>query len=98
VSRSKEPTLRASRNFQDTGAVAAGIAKYAGPLAHPDDRGFRHLSLEEKLEWRMPPLSELAPARLSVLNRVWLIILRAYLVVAVALVIYKVTLLALHAA
>lgn len=64
-------------------------------IARPEDREFRHMSPEEKLAWRMPPLSSLAPAKLSVLSRVWLTILRAYLVVAVVLVIYKVTLIAL---
>jgi hypothetical protein len=38
----------------------------------------------------------LAPAKLSTLNRVWLLILRVYLVGAIVLVIYKVTLIALH--
>jgi hypothetical protein len=56
------------------------------------------MSLDEKLAWRMPPLDELPPAKLSVLNRVWLVILRTYLMGAVGLVIYKVTLLALHKA
>jgi hypothetical protein len=32
--------------------------------------------------WRMPPLEQLPPARLSRLARVWLIVLRTYLVVA----------------
>ncbi|GAC1408836.1 MAG: hypothetical protein NVSMB64_17460 [Candidatus Velthaea sp.] len=44
----------------------------------------------------MPPLNQLPPAKLSLLNRVWLLILRFYLVGAVVLVIYKVTLVALH--
>jgi len=54
------------------------------------------MSLAEKRAWRMPPLTDLPPAKLSVLNRVWLGILRAYLVCAVILVVYKVTLIALH--
>ncbi|MGL1751772.1 hypothetical protein ACSTG9_23295, partial [Vibrio parahaemolyticus] len=37
--------------------------------------------------WRMPPLSELPPARLSVLSRLWMIVLRGYLIVAGGLVI-----------
>jgi hypothetical protein len=56
------------------------------------------LAVAQKRSWRMPPLAELPPAKLSALNRVWLLILRAYLVCAVMLVIYKVALLALHGA
>jgi Mn2+/Fe2+ NRAMP family transporter len=48
--------------------------------------------------WRMPPLSELAPLRLGALNRVWLIVLRAYLALAVALVVFRVAQIALHRA
>ena len=36
----------------------------------------------ERATWRMPPLSKLPPARLTTLNRVWLIVLRRYLIVA----------------
>jgi hypothetical protein len=54
------------------------------------------MSREEKSAWRMPPLHELPPAILSPLNRFWLLILRAYLVGAVLLVVYKVSLIALH--
>jgi Mn2+/Fe2+ NRAMP family transporter len=39
--------------------------------------------------WRMPPLDSLRPARLTIANRVWLIVLRAYLAVAAALLIAK---------
>ena len=44
----------------------------------------------------MPPLASLPKAHLSTLNRVWLVILRVYLLCVVALVVYKVVLLALH--
>jgi len=65
-------------------------------VAHPDERLSRRLTRDEKFAWRMPPLDTLPKAQLSTLNRVWLIILRAYLVCAVLLVVYKVSLLALH--
>ena len=39
--------------------------------------------------WRMPPVSELAPAQISLLNRLWMIVLRAYLVVAAGMLIFK---------
>jgi hypothetical protein len=40
--------------------------------------------------WRMPPLDTLAPAGLSLSKRIWMIVLRVYLVAAVALVAVKV--------
>jgi hypothetical protein len=45
--------------------------------------------------WHMPPLHELPPAQLTVLNRVWLIVLRAYLVVAAGLVLVRIVMLAM---
>lgn len=40
--------------------------------------------------WRMPPLDQLPPARLSVLSRIWMIVLRGYLVVAGGLVLFRI--------
>ena len=40
--------------------------------------------------WRMPPLEELPPPNLTLTKRVWMGVLRGYLLVAVALVIVKV--------
>ena len=48
--------------------------------------------------WRMPPLEDLSPARLTMLNRVWLIALRAYLVVAAGLVLMRIVTLAVGGA
>ena len=45
--------------------------------------------------WRMPPLGDLPPARLTTLNRLWLIVLRGYLVLAGGLVLARITLLAI---
>jgi Mn2+/Fe2+ NRAMP family transporter len=39
--------------------------------------------------WRMPPLTELAPARLTLLNRVWMGGLRGYLAIAAGLLLFK---------
>jgi NRAMP (natural resistance-associated macrophage protein)-like metal ion transporter len=46
--------------------------------------------------WRMPPLDELPPPRLTLATRVWMGALRGYLVLAVALVVVKVVQLAMH--
>jgi Mn2+/Fe2+ NRAMP family transporter len=48
--------------------------------------------------WRMPPLGELPPARLTTLSRVWLIVLRGYLVVAAGLVLARIVQLAIAGA
>jgi len=40
--------------------------------------------------WQMPPLDQLAAPQLSLASRVWMIVLRGYLVIAVALVLVKV--------
>ncbi|MBX9297899.1 NRAMP family divalent metal transporter [Chromobacterium piscinae] len=45
--------------------------------------------------WRMPPLAQLKPMALSRSNRMWMAVLRGYLVVAVIMVVYKVTQVAL---
>lgn len=45
--------------------------------------------------WRMPPLAHLKPMALSRSNRMWMAVLRGYLVVAVIMVVYKVTQVAL---
>jgi Mn2+/Fe2+ NRAMP family transporter len=39
--------------------------------------------------WRMPPIGELPPAQISLLNRLWMIVLRGYLVVAAGMLIFK---------
>ncbi len=45
--------------------------------------------------WRMRPLSQLAPVRLTGAKRVWMIVLRVYLLVAVGMVVVRVVQLAL---
>jgi hypothetical protein len=40
--------------------------------------------------WRMPPLAELPPRQLTTLNRVWLVVLRGYLIVATGLVLVRI--------
>jgi Mn2+/Fe2+ NRAMP family transporter len=40
--------------------------------------------------WRMPPLDQLPPARLSLASRVWMIVLRGYLIVAGGLVLFRI--------
>jgi Mn2+/Fe2+ NRAMP family transporter len=47
------------------------------------DRSYRQL-------WRMPPLSRLEPNRITGATRIWMIVLRAYLVVAVGMVAFRI--------
>ena len=56
-----------------------GITQVAGAIY---DRSMRST-------WRMPPVSELAPAQISLLNRLWMLVLRAYLVAAAGMLIFK---------
>jgi Tfp pilus assembly protein PilN len=62
----------------------------AAAAARPDGRAGNAL----KATWRMPPLAALAPARLTLPQRVWMLVLRLYLVVAVGMVIVRVVQLA----
>ena len=59
----------------------------SGPPAVPADRSLRDT-------WRMPPLAELPPRPLTTLNKVWLLVLRAYLIVAAGLVLVRILTLA----
>ena len=47
--------------------------------------------------WRMPSLASLAPAKLTLLNRIWMLVLRGYLLVAAGLLLAKLVQLALSA-
>jgi len=49
-----------------------------------------------RINWRMPPLDELPPPRLTYATRLWMGALRGYLVIAVGLVIVKVVQMAMH--
>jgi Mn2+/Fe2+ NRAMP family transporter len=99
-------TLTASVLFPDMGedviiGILAGGSALAGPTAIAVltlQRGGSAPKRKDdpalKWTWRMPPLEELAPARLTVLNRIWMIVLRAYLVIAAGLVLLRIVRLA----
>ena len=50
-----------------------------------------------RMIWRMPPLDQLPPAQLTPLTRIWLAVLRSYLVVAGGLALWRIVELALFA-
>ncbi|MEX3786394.1 NRAMP family divalent metal transporter [Paraburkholderia sp. BR14374] len=68
-----------------------------GTVVH-DAAPLNRLALKElRNTWRMPPLEDLqAPQHLTLSTRVWMGVLRTYLVVAVGLVIVKVVQMAIH--
>lgn len=46
--------------------------------------------ITDPANWRMPPLQQLTPLNLTIEKRVWMGVLRGYLIIAVCLVAYKV--------
>jgi len=70
--------------------IAAGVTlTFRTKLTEPAlDRSLRPT-------WRMRPLTQLAPARLTGATRVWMVVLRGYLLLAVGLVVVRVVQLAL---
>jgi NRAMP (natural resistance-associated macrophage protein)-like metal ion transporter len=72
-----------------------GIQRVQGKSAVQEEQNpYAQLSEEEKLNWRMPPLDELSSGSLTLMKRVWLTVLRLYLLIAVILVVVKVVQLA----
>jgi Mn2+/Fe2+ NRAMP family transporter len=81
------------------GGTAIGIAGF-GALALTGQAGLRRSTPDGpalqvhvramRMTWRMPPLPTLAPSRLSLGKRVWMGVMRAYLIGAAVLVAVKV--------
>jgi NRAMP (natural resistance-associated macrophage protein)-like metal ion transporter len=69
--------------------IAAGVT---WTLRTPDNEPRMDRSLRPT--WRMRPLTQLLPARLTGATRVWMIVLRAYLLLAVGMVVVRVVQLA----
>lgn len=53
-----------------------------------------HYAPDSRMDWRMPPLDTLPPAQLTLMSRVWMLVLRAYLVIAAGLLLVKLVMLA----
>ncbi|MFP3566805.1 Nramp family divalent metal transporter [Paraburkholderia sp. SIMBA_030] len=68
-------------------AAMVGIRKVGGETT---DSHVETYPKSARDTWRMPPLEELPPPNLTLSERVWMGVLRGYLVLAVALVIVKV--------
>jgi Mn2+/Fe2+ NRAMP family transporter len=82
------------------GAVVGIIAAVAMLMPRRGDRrttraknASRYMAVRRQT-WRMPPLDTLAPAKLTRANRLWMLVLRGYLIVAGGLVLTRIVLLA----
>jgi hypothetical protein len=74
-------------------AAALGVWFAQRRLKAPAPEKFWSISTTPKVateEWRMPPLEQLAPARLSLASRIWMTVLRGYLVIAGGLVLFRI--------
>ncbi|HEV7995566.1 MAG TPA: NRAMP family divalent metal transporter [Stellaceae bacterium] len=73
------------------GGSLAAIAIWFGAGAFPR-RGEPAARCDASMRnrWRMPPVASLAPRRLSARERIWLVVLRAYLLVAAGLVLVRI--------
>ncbi len=71
-------------------AAVGGTLAFAGrePVMPVPDRALRP-------GWRMPPLQQLEPNRITGATRVWMLVLRGYLLVAVGMVLFRIFQLAL---
>ncbi|WP_168790933.1 NRAMP family divalent metal transporter [Paraburkholderia aromaticivorans] len=85
-------TLLAVTGYAATVVVRKLRRESGNAAAHESEL---RLSKETRAAWRMPPLDELPAPQLTMSKRVWMGVLRGYLIVAVALVIVKVVQMAL---
>jgi Mn2+/Fe2+ NRAMP family transporter len=75
-------------------AVALGANAYERHKRAPSPTVER-FGPEFRDQWRMPPLESLPPARLALVSRIWLVVLRGYLAIAAGLLIVKLVQLAI---
>jgi len=80
------------------GGTALGVVATAATrlfdLFRPDPHRVARPIPRDPQTWRMPPLAHLPPARLSLPSRIWLVVLRGYLMVAGGLVLLRIVQLA----
>lgn len=81
-------------------AIAMNVIHARETVGQEDEPQHHHHKkgdLQHKYSWRMPPLEKLAPVALSSRNKLWMSVLRGYLLVAMIMVIWRVAQLALAA-
>jgi hypothetical protein len=74
------------------GSVAAMVAWAAVSFRR---RGRAPIDRSGRMFWRMPPLDQLPPPRLTPAEKTWMLVLRGYLVVAAGLVLLRIVQLAM---
>src|ERR1700720_1329428 len=74
--------------------VAGGATALVIYLITPGEASAEPADPSLRDTWRMPPLANLPPRHLTTLNRTWLLVLRAYLIVAAGLVLVRIVTLA----
>jgi Mn2+/Fe2+ NRAMP family transporter len=76
------------------GCVLAIVTTILVKLSELTDRKTPHVAprpiAQDLNTWRMPPLDQLPAARLGTLSRIWMIVLRGYLVIAGGLVLFRI--------
>jgi len=84
------------------GGSAAGVAGFAATITFRRTRaepGVPPTPTQTRLlrvSWRMPPLDTLAPVQLTPDKKLWMLVLRGYLVVAAGMVVVRVVQLAMN--
>ncbi len=76
------------------GGSVLGVLMTVGVRVYERAKGIQVVEGEpidpaKRMHWRMPPLAQLPPARLTLMSRVWMGVLRAYLVIAAGLLLFK---------
>jgi len=74
--------------------LAASIAVVGWLLRRHQSEQAKPLDKSLRDSWRMPPLNELPPGRFTTSSRIWMIVLRLYLIVAGGLVMLRIVQLA----
>ncbi|MGH6681493.1 MAG: manganese transporter, partial [Bradyrhizobium sp.] len=77
--------------------IAVVIALTRGAIGGCSSRGTKqaHINAATRDGWRMPPIGELAPAEISRASRIWMGVLRGYLVIAGGLMLARIVQLAI---
>jgi Mn2+/Fe2+ NRAMP family transporter len=70
--------------------ITALVVQLYGWTGHRRKTITRQPNVHDLNTWRMPPLDRLPPARLSTINRIWMIVLRGYLIIAAGLVLFRI--------
>ncbi|MEE3627157.1 NRAMP family divalent metal transporter [Nitrospirillum sp. BR 11752] len=74
-------------------ALAPHVRRHVGRndlIGNDDDRRFQVMAPARRRTWRMPPLDQLPPPKMTGMTRLWMGVLRGYLFIAVALIFLKI--------